>query len=201
MTPEDPHAVLGVDKNATEADIKKAFRARAKALHPDTSSPDVAEDAFHVLKAAYEHLLDARGGTKDAMDDTLGPGMRARLDAARKWRERSESKASGGVAPAREWTEMRAASSTTGESSASRAVKASGSAFDEEAATTLDDLLQARRAARASASKQFMGSTQASKLVAPERRSRTILFLCVAFCGSVVFAHKLTRKMDAKEKH
>jgi hypothetical protein len=27
------------------------------------------------------------------------------------------------------------------------------------------------------------------------------LFLGVAFCGSVVFAHKLTRKMDAKEKH
>ena len=101
----DPHDVLGVPEGAEIDEIKKQFRARAKALHPDTSDGTASEDAFHELKAAYETLLERRGAESDPQDEVYGPGMRARLNAARAWRERSASKASG-VAPAREWSEI-----------------------------------------------------------------------------------------------
>ena len=48
----DPHDVLGVAEGAEIDEIKKQFRARAKALHPDTSDGTASEDAFHELKAA-----------------------------------------------------------------------------------------------------------------------------------------------------
>ena len=44
MNKKDYYEVLGVDKNATEADIKSAFRKLAKKYHPDVSKePDAAE--------------------------------------------------------------------------------------------------------------------------------------------------------------
>ena len=84
----DPHDVLGVAEGAEIDEIKKQFRARAKALHPDTSDGTASEDAFHELKAAYETLLERRGAESDPQDEVYGPGMSARLNAARAWRER-----------------------------------------------------------------------------------------------------------------
>ena len=75
-----------VAEGAEIDEIKKQFRARAKALHPDTSDGTASEDAFHELKAAYETLLERRGAESDPQDEVYGPGMRARLNAARAWR-------------------------------------------------------------------------------------------------------------------
>lgn len=56
----NPYDVLGVPKNAGEADIKKAFRKLAKAHHPDRSTNDAkAKDRFAEANTAYEILGDA----------------------------------------------------------------------------------------------------------------------------------------------
>ncbi|MBR2925672.1 MAG: molecular chaperone DnaJ [Clostridia bacterium] len=60
MAKRDYYEVLGVDKNATEADIKKAFRKKAKECHPDLHPNDKdAEERFKELNEANEVLSDA----------------------------------------------------------------------------------------------------------------------------------------------
>ena len=55
----DPYEVLGVQKNATPAAIKSAFRRLAKKLHPDANKTDkTAATKFAELNAAYEILGD-----------------------------------------------------------------------------------------------------------------------------------------------
>src|SRR5215470_5534780 len=55
----DPYDVLGVPKKATEAEIKKAFRALAKKHHPDTHANDPkAVKKFQEISAAYDILSD-----------------------------------------------------------------------------------------------------------------------------------------------
>ena len=53
----DPYDILGVQKNATPAAIKSAFRRLAKKLHPDANKTDkAAATKFAELNAAYEIL-------------------------------------------------------------------------------------------------------------------------------------------------
>lgn len=53
----NPHQVLGVSPNATEAEIKSAFRKLAKECHPDQNRDDPdAESRFKEISAAYEQL-------------------------------------------------------------------------------------------------------------------------------------------------
>ncbi len=55
----DPYQVLGVPRNAGEADIKKAFRALAKKHHPDKHAGDAgAQKTFQEISAAYDILGD-----------------------------------------------------------------------------------------------------------------------------------------------
>src|SRR5579885_37649 len=55
----DPYQVLGVSKNASEAEIKSAFRKLAKKLHPDANKHDPkAASRFAELNAAYEIVGD-----------------------------------------------------------------------------------------------------------------------------------------------
>lgn len=55
----DPYEVLGVPRNAGEADIKKAFRALAKKHHPDKHAGDAAaQKKFQEISAAYDILGD-----------------------------------------------------------------------------------------------------------------------------------------------
>ncbi len=49
------HKVLGVQPNASIAEIKRAYRKKAKTLHPDVSDQD--DTKFHLLSFAYEQLL------------------------------------------------------------------------------------------------------------------------------------------------
>ena len=56
----DPYEVLGVSRDAGEADVKKAFRRLARELHPDVNTHDPeAEEKFKEAAEAYEILADA----------------------------------------------------------------------------------------------------------------------------------------------
>jgi molecular chaperone DnaJ len=66
----DAYEVLGVARDASERDIKKAFRLMARELHPDVNQEDPeAEEKFKELAAAQEILLDAE---KRAVYDRYG---------------------------------------------------------------------------------------------------------------------------------
>lgn len=56
----DPYTVLGVQKSASAADIKKAFRKLAKKYHPDQSTEPRAKDKFAEVGSAYEILGDEK---------------------------------------------------------------------------------------------------------------------------------------------
>jgi molecular chaperone DnaJ len=56
----DPYEVLGVQRDADETQIKKAFRKLARELHPDVNKHDpAAEDKFKEAAEAYEILSDS----------------------------------------------------------------------------------------------------------------------------------------------
>jgi molecular chaperone DnaJ len=58
--PRDPYEVLGVSRDASEQEIKKAFRVLARELHPDVNAHDpAAEEKFKEAAGAYEILSDA----------------------------------------------------------------------------------------------------------------------------------------------
>ncbi len=57
--PRDPYDVLGVEREASEQQIKKAFRQLARELHPDVNAHDPdAEEKFKEAAEAYEILSD-----------------------------------------------------------------------------------------------------------------------------------------------
>src|ERR671911_1759792 len=65
--PRDYYEVLGVSREASETEVKKAFRRLARELHPDVNEAPDAEERFKEAAEAYEVLSDAeRRRTYDA---------------------------------------------------------------------------------------------------------------------------------------
>jgi len=52
---DDPWSILGVAKNASKEEIKKAYRKRSMETHPDIH-PDKDQSEFEKIQAAYEKL-------------------------------------------------------------------------------------------------------------------------------------------------
>lgn len=78
----DPYQILGVAKNASQADVKKAFRKLAKQHHPDQNPKDPkAKERFSELNAAYEIVGDEKkraqfdSGEIDAEGKPRHPGF------------------------------------------------------------------------------------------------------------------------------
>src|SRR3954447_13427141 len=70
MAKRDYYEILGVTRNATEADIKKAYRKLAVQHHPDKNPDDhTSEDKFKEAAEAYSVLSDAQ---KRAAYDRFG---------------------------------------------------------------------------------------------------------------------------------
>ena len=57
-TRRDYYEVLGTSRNATEDDIRKAFRKKAFEYHPDRNKETSAEAKFKECNEAYEVLRD-----------------------------------------------------------------------------------------------------------------------------------------------
>lgn len=77
MKYKDYYATLGVDREASPEEIKRAYRKLARKYHPDVSSEADAEARFKDLGEAYEVLKDPE---KRAAYDNLGSGWRAGQD-------------------------------------------------------------------------------------------------------------------------
>lgn len=74
---KDYYKVLGVERDASEADVKKAFRRLARKHHPDVSKAPEAQARMQELNEAYEVLRDEE---KRAAYDQVGQGARSGQD-------------------------------------------------------------------------------------------------------------------------
>ena len=82
MASPDPYATLGVSRNASDAEIKRAFRKLARKHHPDRNpDDDAAESKFKEVQEAYEMIGDASKRQeyeqKKRMENMYGGGGRS----------------------------------------------------------------------------------------------------------------------------
>jgi curved DNA-binding protein len=75
----DYYDVLGVPRNASQDDIKSAYRKLARKYHPDVNKEPDAEDRFKEVSEAYEVLRDPE---KRERYDRLGPNWKAGQDVS-----------------------------------------------------------------------------------------------------------------------
>ncbi len=67
----DPYCILGIDKNATQEEIKRAYRREAMKWHPDRNGGSFeARELFHRTAQAYKTLSE--GKTSNRQNDSNG---------------------------------------------------------------------------------------------------------------------------------
>ena len=69
------YKILGVDNNATSAEIKKAYRVLSLKYHPDRNSSAEAKERFQEINEAYETLGDEQLRNQYNNKDSFPPGM------------------------------------------------------------------------------------------------------------------------------
>ncbi len=74
---KDYYSVMGIERNASQDDVKKAYRKLARQYHPDVSKRADAEERFKELGEAYAVLKDPE---KRAAYDQLGSNWKAGQD-------------------------------------------------------------------------------------------------------------------------
>lgn len=65
---KNPYEILGIDKNATDEQVKEAYRALAKKYHPDqyadNALADLASEKMKEINEAYDAIVNSRRGRK-----------------------------------------------------------------------------------------------------------------------------------------
>jgi len=95
---DDPYAVLGVARDASRDEIRKAYRQLARATHPDRHPDDPeAEERFKAVAAAWEVLGDeqrraafdrASGEQGSTLSDEALDAVASAIERAQDWAER-----------------------------------------------------------------------------------------------------------------
>ena len=74
----DPYRVLGVSRDASEEEIKKAYKALSRKYHPDANinnpNKDQAEEKFKEIQAAYQQVMKERTEGYGSSGYGYGPG-------------------------------------------------------------------------------------------------------------------------------
>lgn len=95
---EDYYSVLGVDRDASQEEIQKAYKKKAKEYHPDVSDHPDAEDKFKQLNEAYQVLKDPEKRQRyDQMGQNYRPGQE--VDPPPGWENVSVNFGGGGQSP------------------------------------------------------------------------------------------------------
>src|SRR2546430_2613153 len=107
-TTSDYYDLLGVPRNASDEQIRSAYRRLARQYHPDVNKADDASERFKQITEAYEILTDPQRRQRyDLFGSTSGArSAAARAESARTARSRSRSRrasmtASSCASPAR----------------------------------------------------------------------------------------------------
>jgi len=103
---DDLYEIIGAPKTATNEELRKAYRRRARTLHPDVPGGDAK--AFRRLVAAFETLMDQ---AKRAAWDTRRKRSSARERAQRQWEDGGRDRGAGRPAGSRWQAERRGADS------------------------------------------------------------------------------------------
>ena len=78
----DPYAVLGVDRRASDEEVKDAYRELARKYHPDryADNPlsDLAQEKMQEINEAYDEIMNSRrrnsGGSNSTGGNYYNPG-------------------------------------------------------------------------------------------------------------------------------
>ena len=74
----DPYAVLGISRDASEEEIKKAYRALSRKYHPDANvnnpNKDQAEEKFKEIQQAYQQVMYEKEHGAGSYESSYGPG-------------------------------------------------------------------------------------------------------------------------------
>ena len=73
MAEKDYYDILGVSKDASEADIKHAYRRLAAKYHPDVNHAPGAEEKFKQINEAYDVLSDQQKRAQYDQYGSAGP--------------------------------------------------------------------------------------------------------------------------------
>jgi len=78
---QNHYEILGLWRDASEAEIRRAYRRLAMLNHPDVNSDPAAAERFRAIRDAYDVLSDP--ASRARFDATLGAGVRSDADRAR----------------------------------------------------------------------------------------------------------------------